>query len=105
MDKTKNSKLNKQCKEREKFIEELVSETQADFLARQKERLFLERQWELNMNFLSGNQYCDVNARGEILDENKEFYWQRQNVYNHIAPIIDTRLANFARRVSIIGAM
>jgi len=69
---------------------------EADFEARQKERVALERQWELNMNFLHGNQYCDVNSRGEITDESKSFYWQNRGVFNHIAPIIDTRLAKFA---------
>lgn len=91
---TANSLIDK--KQEERMIKELVTQVEADFKKRQEQRLLYERQWELNMNFLSGNQYCDVNARGEILDENKEFYWQRQNVYNHIAPIIDTRLAKFS---------
>ncbi len=84
-------------KEREKYVEELVREVTEDFTARRKERLMLERQWELNMNFLQGNQYCDINSRGEIADESVDFYWQNKGVFNHIAPIIDTRLAKFSR--------
>ena len=84
-------------KEREKYEEELVSEVQADFERRREERLPLERQWELNMNFLSGNQYCGFNSVGDLTDENKTFFWQNRGVYNHIAPIIESRLARFAR--------
>ena len=83
--------------EREKFIEELIEETVSDFEKRRQERLSLERQWELNVNFLTGNQYCDVNGRGEICDEDKTFFWQTHRVFNHIAPVIETRLAKFSR--------
>lgn len=42
----------------------LVEEVQADFAERQSERKRIERGWELDMNFLCGNQYCGLNARG-----------------------------------------
>ncbi len=83
-------------REREKYIEELISEVYEDFKKRQENRIVYERQWELNINFLNGNQYCDVNAQGEILEENKTFFWQRKGVYNHIAPALDTRIAKFS---------
>ena len=82
--------------DRESYIEELIKEVNEDFKNRQEKRITYERQWELNINFLNGNQYCDLNAHGEILEENKAFYWQGQNVFNHIAPIVDTRLAKFS---------
>ncbi|MDE6373746.1 MAG: hypothetical protein K2L72_04530, partial [Clostridia bacterium] len=47
--------------------------------------------WQLNMNFLSGNQYCDVNALGEIEGENGGYFWQEKRVFNYIAPTVDTR--------------
>lgn len=93
---SKNNALNEE-KEREKYLEELVEEVKNDFLSRQQERLKIERGWELNMNFLSGNQYCNINFKGEITEEDKEFYWQSKNVYNHIAPIIESRLAKFSK--------
>ena len=79
------------------FLEDLVKEIEQDFYARQKARKELERQWELNMNFLSGNQYCHINSRGEIDDEGRDFYWQNKEVFNHIAPTIESRLAKFSR--------
>ncbi len=87
----------KQKKENDKYIEDLIAGIEQDFEKRRKERLHLERQWELNMNFLSGNQYCGLNARGEIESDSKEFYWQSRGIYNHIAPIVDTRQAKFSR--------
>lgn len=93
----KNSTLKQKEKDREKFIEELILETVSDFEERQKERLFLERQWELNINFLTGNQYCGINGRGELVLENKGFCWQNRGVFNHIAPIVETRLAKLSK--------
>ena len=71
--------------------EELVAEVQADFKRRQEERRAIERGWQLNMNFLSGNQYCDVNSLGEIESDAGGYYWQEKRVFNHIAPAVDTR--------------
>lgn len=84
-------------KEKDKFAEELAAETERDFEARRKARLGYERQWELNMNFLRGNQYCDLNIRGEIVQEDKSFFWQNREVFNHIAPLTESRLARFSR--------
>lgn len=71
--------------------EELVAEVRADFKRRQEERRAIERGWQLNMNFLSGNQYCDVNSLGEIESDSGGYYWQEKRVFNHIAPAVDTR--------------
>lgn len=88
---------------KEKFYEQLVKETVSDFEERQKERLKLERQWELNMNFLSGNQYVHLNRRGEIVDNDRTFIWQNREVFNHIAPIMETRLAKFTSISPVIS--
>ncbi len=79
------------------FKEELIREVEQDFIERQKARKSLERQWELNMNFASGNQYCHINSRGEIDADGEGFYWQNREVFNHIAPTIESRLAKFSR--------
>lgn len=77
--------------------EALAEEVEKDFLRRQQERKTLERGWQLNMNFTCGNQYCDVNAAGEMCEEEKRYFWQSRRVFNHIAPIIDTRLSKLSR--------
>lgn len=75
------------------FEEDIVKEVIEDFKRRQEERKNFEAQWELNMNFLMGNQYCDIGLSGEIEEYDKQFFWQEREVYNHIAPIVDSRLA------------
>ncbi len=90
-------------KVRAKFVEEIVSQTQSEFERRRNERLSHERQWELNMNFLIGNQYCDLNRKGDIVDEDKTFFWQNRGVFNHIAPIIETRLAKLSQISPVVS--
>lgn len=75
----------------EKVRQELVAEVVADFKRRQEERRAIERSWQLNINFVNGNQYCDVNALGEIEGENGGYFWQQRRVFNYIAPTIDMR--------------
>ena len=95
----KLSKEELKLKEQEQklYEEKLVKEVYLDFENRRKMRKPFDRQWELNMNFLAGNQYCDINSRGEIENESKVFYWQNRAVFNHIAPLIDARTSKFSR--------
>lgn len=79
------------------FENELAEEVWRDFSRRREERRALERSWQLNMNFVGGNQYCDLDERGEIVEENKKYSWQYRRVFNHIASILDTRLAKLSR--------
>ena len=77
--------------------ERLVRAVLDEFEARRDARRLLERSWELNMNFLAGNQYCDIGPAGELEEEQPRFYWQSRRVFNHIAPAIDTRCAKLAQ--------
>ena len=76
-------------KEKDEFYEDLVSSVMEDFRARQEERRPLERQWQLNLEYLAGNQYAEIAANGEVEESEKYFFWQNRNAYNHIAPIVD----------------
>lgn len=77
--------------------EKLAEEVTKDFLNRQEERRFLERSWQLDLNFVNGNQYCDINGKGEIYEEDKTYYWQTRRVFNHVASIIDLRCSRLGR--------
>lgn len=81
----------------ERYAEDVVKEIKADFLARQRMRRPYELGWQLNMNFVMGNQYCQVGPRGSIEQEDKYFFWQEKQVFNHIAPIVETRLCRLSR--------
>lgn len=74
----------------------ICSEVLAQFEALQQQRKPLDRQWELNLEFVNGNQYRRINGAGEICTGEKEFGWEQRRVFNHIAPIIDIRLSKLA---------
>lgn len=77
--------------------EQLVKEVKADFENRKEQRSKLEASWLLNINFLMGNQFAELASNGEIFDNGKLYFWQEREVFNHIAPIIETRMAKFTR--------
>ena len=77
--------------------EKLASDVEEDFSRRREARRSLENGWLLNINFFSGNQYCDVSPRGGVEDEDSRFYWQSRRVFNHIAPTVDTRIAKLEK--------
>lgn len=79
------------------FAEDVVKDVHADFARRQKQRRPYELAWQLNMNFVMGNQYCGITPRGSIEQEDKYYFWQEKQVYNHVAPIVETRLARLNR--------
>lgn len=79
------------------FADDIVKDVKADFANRQKMRRPYELSWQLNMNFLMGNQYCGISPRGSIEQEDKYYFWQEKQVFNHIAPIVETRLSRLSR--------
>lgn len=87
---SKNNEKYYYSKEEDDLIVKIVRD---DFLRRQKERRNIERIWELNLNFYLGNQFSYISNIGDIGDVEKRFSWEGREVYNHIAPIIECRLA------------
>jgi|AntRauTorcE11897_2_1112592.scaffolds.fasta_scaffold00001_258 hypothetical protein len=79
------------------FIEDIVKEVKQDFKTRQQERKSIENQWQLNMNFLLGNQYCTIAPTGDIEDYEKQYFWQEREVYNHIAPLVEVRMSKLSK--------
>lgn len=75
----------------------LVEEITQDFKNRQQEKKPFEAQWQLNMNFIMGNQYCGLGYNSQIEDYDKQFFWQQREVFNHIATITETRLAKLQK--------
>ena len=80
----------------DKAAERIVREVKEELARRQAERRLIERGWELDMNFLAGNQYCGIDPAGELEEEEPRYAWQYRRVFNHIAPAIDTRCAKLA---------
>ena len=88
-------KMEQAQKEREE--KRIADDVTADFLRRREERRSIESGWILNINFFSGNQYCDVSPFGGVMEEDSQFYWQSRRVFNHIAPTIDSRIAKLEK--------
>ncbi len=81
--------------EREVTADEFVSYVKSELERRRGERSAMELQWLLNANFVAGHQYCDINPNaGEVQDIERENDTEERGVYNRIAPIYDTRMAN-----------
>ena len=78
--------------------QKLVTYILDEFERRKAERRPFELQWRLNQNFLAGNQYCDIDAvTGDLIEVPPVYDWMSAEVYNHLAPIVTTRLAKLGR--------
>ena len=75
---------------------DIVKEVLEDFQNRVLERKSYETQWKLNMNFYMGNQFCSIGFGGLVEDGDRQYFCQEREVFNHIAPKIDTRLAKLS---------
>ena len=72
-----------------KVVEELI----LDYNQRREARRSMEAQWQLNINFMMGNQYSYIASNGSLNQDDKQYFWQEKEVFNHIAPIVETRIS------------
>ena len=80
------------------FKEDIIQKVIEELEKRKTERSVLEQQWTLNANFLVGNQYCEINPyRGDIEQLEPVYDWLEREVFNQIAPLIETRIANLKK--------
>ncbi len=80
-------------KDNNKIVEEVLK----DFKDRAEKRKSFDLIWQINMNFLMGNQYCNVGYGGHLEEADRQFFWQEREVYNHIAPTFDIRYAKLSK--------
>ncbi|MDR0975631.1 MAG: hypothetical protein LBM01_01565 [Christensenellaceae bacterium] len=78
---------------KKEIVSRLAEEVQNEFEIRKLERRGLENQWRLNLDFYNGKQNRKINSFDKLADTNKQFYWQENEVFNHIAPLVEARLA------------
>lgn len=80
------------------YKEDIIKKVMDDLTERKAERSILEQQWTLNANFYVGNQYCEINTyRGDIEQLEPVYDWMEREVFNQIAPLIETRIANLKK--------
>ncbi len=82
---------------RKQTAQEIIDEVRQDYLNRREARRSLEAQWQLNINFYLGNQYSYINTNNNLSDYDKQYFWQEKEVFNHIAPMIETRISKITR--------
>ncbi len=79
------------------FAEDIVADVRRDYEKRREDRKPLELQWQLNMNFVNGNQYMQIMPTGDVEEFGKQYFWQEREVYNHIASVLETRMSKLMR--------
>ena len=90
-----NSPLDVDIDGKKLFSDDIVSMVQSELSRRRDARRNTELQWVLNANFLAGHQNCDINVgSGEIEDYVPMYDHLERGIYNRIAPLIQTRIAN-----------
>ncbi len=83
----------------------LVSMVDSEYTRRMAERKPFELLWRLNIAFIEGNQFLEIDPGGQIIREvPKLYYWQERECFNQIAPIVETRIARLARMRPILKA-
>lgn len=84
-------------KDKKLFAEDIVADVRKDYEKRREDRKPLELQWQLNMNFVNGNQYMQIMPTGDVEEFGKQYFWQEREVYNHIASVLETRMSKLTR--------
>ncbi len=75
----------------------IVEEVIEDFKQRQQAKRPFETSWQVNMNFLMGNHYCNIGYGGLLEEADKQYFWQEREIFNHVAPIFDIRTAKLSK--------
>ena len=96
-----------QCTKREVKMakNKLVEDVILDYISRRDARRSLESQWRLNINFMMGNQYSFITSNGAIKEDERQYFWQEKEVFNHIAPIIETRISKISNNTPSINVI
>jgi hypothetical protein len=72
----------------------IVSDVKVDFEKRIRANQPWHLQWIMNLNFINGNQYCDIFPElNDVIQTIKTNDYQERKAYNMIASIVETRVA------------
>lgn len=84
---------------KEEFEREIISEMQARYEERKSQRCSLDLQNRLNINFYNGEQYTAIDAvKNDIEEVLPLSTWEERNVFNEIAPCVETRFAFLSKK-------
>ncbi|MDK2932401.1 MAG: hypothetical protein PWP27_211 [Clostridiales bacterium] len=81
-------------RQKQKYKEDIIAFVFREFERRRTEKLPLELNWRLLINFIQGNQHVHINAYSNDIENNESYYWwEEREVFNQLRPILQTRLA------------
>lgn len=81
----------------EEYGKEKAREIRADYERRAEERREEETSWRLCARMTAGDQFVTAMPGGAITENAKTYYWEERTAFNHLATILETRLARLAR--------
>lgn len=79
------------------YSERRARQILADYERRADERREEETAWRINARMVAGDQFITALPGGMIADSAKNYYWEERTAFNHLAGILETRLARLAR--------
>lgn len=83
----------------EAFKENVILDIKQKFEKRRAERNNLELTWRLCINFYNGNQFTAIDAASNDIQEIPVLAdWEERNVFNEIAPNVESRFAILSKR-------
>lgn len=81
-----------------RFAEDYVTFVNKEYERRRTSRLGWELQTRLNLEFIQGNQFLDVNNITQSLQEEPLLHdYEEREVFNQLAPIFEVRVARLSR--------
>ncbi|MEQ6049488.1 hypothetical protein U2I53_10620 [Lysinibacillus capsici] len=85
------------------YDEEIAAFVNQEYESRKSERLPFELQWRLNIEFLNDNQFLDIDPTSVSIQEIPKMYWyQEREVFNQMATIYETRVAQLSRTIPML---
>lgn len=76
------------------YADDIVAMVKGELERRRDDRNIFELQWQLNTNFLNGNQRCGLNTHSGTIEQYDLPDGMEAEVYNQIAPLAKTRKAH-----------
>lgn len=84
---------------RKDFERGVINDIKRKYEKRAKDRRPLDLKWRLNINYYNGDQFTYIdNVLGDIAEAPLFAAWEERNVFNEIAPNIETRFAELSKR-------
>ena len=80
-----------------KRLEKIADYVLKEYERRREERKSYEAEWKLNAAYYEGKQYLDLTGDYDLVNVDGGYEWQSRRVYNHIAPVIESKLAKLSR--------